>query len=70
MITPIIETIFASMERIYTSREIMQILNICENTLISYEKKGLITPCFRLGNRKRYYESSVIKLLSRLKKVG
>lgn len=55
---------------ILTSKDVMNYLKVSENTLISYEKQGYIIPDFRLGNRKRYYESSIMKSLERMKKLG
>ncbi|WP_411894267.1 MerR family transcriptional regulator [Winogradskyella sp. A2] len=53
---------------IMTSRDVMALLQISENTLLKYERIGIIKVDFRLGNRKRYYWSSIEKSLIRLSK--
>jgi hypothetical protein len=40
----------------------MQLLSICENTLLKYERDGLV---FVLGNRKRYYRSELVKQITK-----
>jgi predicted site-specific integrase-resolvase len=52
---------------ILTSREVMQMLKICENTLLKLEREGKIKPSFRISNRKRYKEEAI---LSYIKKVS
>jgi len=52
---------------ILNSRQVMNILGICENTLLKYEKESIINIDFRLGNRKRYYKKNVFKSLDKLK---
>jgi DNA-binding transcriptional MerR regulator len=54
--------------KILTSGEVMSMLSICENTLLKYEKIGVIEIDFRIGNRKRYYEENIYKSLKRLSK--
>lgn len=54
------------METVLTAKEVMKTLKISENTLIRLESEGLIVPDFRLGNRKRYYQSSLEKQLKKL----
>lgn len=44
----------------------MELLGICENTLLSLEKKGDILIDFRLGNRKRYYRKNIMKSIEKL----
>lgn len=44
----------------------MQILDICENTLLEMERDGRINIDFRIGNRKRYYTKNVFDSLSKL----
>lgn len=51
---------------IMNSREVMTLLNICENTLLKYERIGVIEVDFRLGNRKRYYKENILKSLEEL----
>lgn len=53
---------------ILNSRDVMNWLGICENTLLRMEKDGDIKIDFRIGNRKRYYESNIIKSLGKLEK--
>jgi|GEM_PF-3459564 predicted site-specific integrase-resolvase len=55
-------------DKIMTSRDVMQKLQICENTLLKYERNGNIQIDFRLGNRKRYFESNIKKSLIKLSK--
>jgi DNA-binding transcriptional MerR regulator len=52
-------------DEILTSKQVMYLLQISENTLLRLESELKIVPDFRLGNRKRYYKS---KLLERLEK--
>jgi len=49
-------------QKFLNSREIMVYLGICENTLLKYERLGIVEIAFRLGNRKRYLKSSIDKL--------
>lgn len=51
---------------ILTSRQVMELLGICENTLLKYEKSGTICIDFRLGNRKRYYRKNILKSIETL----
>jgi len=51
-------------DEILTAKQVMKLLNICENTLLKYEREGAIKIGFRLGNRKRYYKASLLKRLS------
>jgi hypothetical protein len=44
----------------------MQLLGICENTLLAMERRGDLKIDFRIGNRKRYYLHSIEKSLSKL----
>jgi hypothetical protein len=44
----------------------MQILDICENTLLEMERDGRINIDFRIGNRKRYYTKNVYDSLAKL----
>lgn len=41
----------------------MDMLGICENTLLTLESKGDIIIDFRIGNRKRYYSDNVLASL-------
>ncbi|MFB0924528.1 MAG: hypothetical protein QMB65_04485, partial [Vicingaceae bacterium] len=50
---------------ILTSRDVMKILSICENTLLKYERNGVIIIDFRIGNRKRYYLENIISSLKK-----
>jgi hypothetical protein len=52
--------------KILTSRDVMKMLNVCENTLLKLERNGTIKIDFRLSNRKRYYESNIFKALNKL----
>jgi predicted site-specific integrase-resolvase len=52
--------------KILTSRDVMEMLNICENTLLKLERNGKIKIDFRLSNRKRYYEDNIFKALNKL----
>ncbi|MDA7803894.1 hypothetical protein N8987_04895 [Crocinitomix sp.] len=51
---------------ILTSRDVMAMLCVCENTLLKMESDGRIKVDFRIGNRKRYYLSNITKSLSKL----
>jgi hypothetical protein len=53
---------------ILTSRDVMQILGICENTLLKLERLGKIKPDFRICNRKRYYSDNLEKSIKRMEK--
>jgi len=53
---------------ILTSKDVMQILNICENTLLKLEREGRIKPDFRISNRKRYYSDNLEKSVRRMEK--
>jgi DNA-binding transcriptional MerR regulator len=55
------------METVLTAKEVMKYLKISENTLLRLESEGSIEPDFRLGNRKRYYHSSLEKQLKKLR---
>ncbi len=46
--------------KILNSRQVMDLLGICENTLLKYESKGDIVVDFRIGNRKRYYLNNLL----------
>jgi DNA-binding transcriptional MerR regulator len=46
---------------ILTAKQVMELLNICENTLLRLERDGAITVDFRLGNRKRYYKDKLLR---------
>jgi hypothetical protein len=52
-------------KNILTSRDVMAMLNICENTLLKMERNGRIKVDFRISNRKRYYTENILKSLSR-----
>jgi predicted site-specific integrase-resolvase len=52
--------------KILTSRDVMEMLNICKNTLLKLERNGKIKIDFRLSNRKRYYENNIFKALNKL----
>tara|TARA_R110001592_G_scaffold51115_3_gene157639 strand:- start:119 stop:298 length:180 start_codon:yes stop_codon:yes gene_type:complete len=54
--------------RILNSRDVMSMLKICENTLLTLEREGIIKIDFRLGNRKRYYKINILKSLEKLAK--
>ncbi len=54
------------MSNILNSRQVMDMLGICENTLLKLEREGTIQIDFRLGNRKRYYLDNVAKSLSKI----
>jgi len=43
----------------------MKVLSICENTLLKYERNGVIAIDFRIGNRKRYYLENIISSLKK-----
>jgi hypothetical protein len=53
-------------KEILTSRDVMAMLSICENTLLKMEASGSITVDFRISNRKRYQLKNVLASLSRL----
>ena len=53
---------------ILTSRDVMRILGICENTLLKLERLGKIKPDFRVSNRKRYYSDNLEKSIKRMEK--
>lgn len=44
----------------------MQMLGICENTLLDMERDERIVIDFRIGNRKRYYQKNVLASLKKL----
>ncbi len=50
---------------ILTSRDVMELLDICENTLLKLEREGKIKVDFRISNRKRYYLENILKSLNR-----
>ncbi len=45
----------------------MELLDICENTLLKMEHEGDIKVDFRISNRKRYYLENILKSLNRLR---
>ena len=51
--------------KILNSRQVMDMLGICENTLLSLESKGDIIVDFRIGNRKRYHATNVLSSLEK-----
>jgi hypothetical protein len=53
-------------KEILTSRDVMAMLGICENTLLKMESKGTIEIDFRISNRKRYYLKNVLGSLRKL----
>ena len=53
-------------KEILNSRDVMRLLSICENTLLSREKEGVIKVDFRISNRKRYYLKNVLTSLKKL----
>ena len=53
-------------KQILTSRDVMQMLGICENTLLKMESEGTIVIDFRISNRKRYYLKNVLGSLKKL----
>lgn len=53
---------------VLNSRQVMELLGICENTLLKYERLGEIVIDFRIGNRKRYYQGNVLKSLEEKEK--
>lgn len=53
-------------KEILTSNDVMQMLNICENTLLKMESDGRIVIDFRISNRKRYYLKNVLNSLAKL----
>ena len=55
------------MGEILNSRDVMNLLDICENTLLRMEKDGEINIDFRIGNRKRYYLKNITKSLEKLR---
>ena len=54
-------------KELLNSRDVMQMLGICENTLLAMEKDGRLNVDFRIGNRKRYYSKNIEKSISLLK---
>jgi hypothetical protein len=50
-----------------TAKEVMTNLKIIENTLLRLETEMQIVLDFRLGNRKRYYQSSIQAQLKKLR---
>ncbi|MDB5228907.1 MAG: hypothetical protein JWN78_3100 [Bacteroidota bacterium] len=50
-------------DKILTAKQVMQMLQISENTLLRLEAFGTIKPSFRLSNRKRYLVSHIMKQL-------
>lgn len=55
-------------KEILNSRDVMQMLDICENTLLEMERDGRILIDFRISNRKRYYTKNILESLSKLSK--
>lgn len=53
-------------KEILNSRDVMSLLSICENTLLTREREGVIKVDFRIGNRKRYYLKNVLASLKNL----
>ena len=53
-------------DKVLTAKDVMDYLQVSENTLLKYEREGKITPDFRLSNRKRYYMSSLERQLKKL----
>jgi hypothetical protein len=53
-------------KEILTSRDVMAMLGICENTLLKMESEGNIVIDFRISNRKRYYHKNVLGSLRKL----
>jgi predicted site-specific integrase-resolvase len=53
-------------KQILNSRDVMQILSVCENTLLEMERDGRINIDFRIGNRKRYYTKNIFDSLTKL----
>ena len=53
-------------KEILTSRDVMAMLSICENTLLKMEAEGSIKIDFRISNRKRYQLKNVLASLNRL----
>jgi hypothetical protein len=51
--------------QILNSRQVMELLSICENTLLKLERDGILNVDFRIGNRKRYYQKNILLALSR-----
>jgi predicted site-specific integrase-resolvase len=54
------------MGEILNSRQVMNLLGVCENTLLRMERDGEISIDFRISNRKRYYKKNIIESLNRL----
>lgn len=52
-------------KNILTSREVMAMLDICENTLLKMESDGRIKVDFRISNRKRYFQENILKSLQK-----
>jgi DNA-binding transcriptional MerR regulator len=52
-------------DEILTARDVMKLLKISENTLLRLESDLIIKPDFRLGNRKRYYKSNLLKQVNK-----
>jgi hypothetical protein len=53
-------------QSILTSRDVMAMLDICENTLLKLERNGKIKVDFRISNRKRYLKENILNSLKRL----
>ncbi len=53
-------------QSILTSRDVMSLLDICENTLLKMENDGRIKVDFRISNRKRYFKENILNSLKRL----
>ncbi|TXI67730.1 MAG: DNA-binding protein [Flavobacterium sp.] len=53
-------------QNILTSRDVMAMLGICENTLLKLESNGKIKVDFRISNRKRYYKENILKSLNKM----
>ncbi len=52
-------------DEIMTSRDVMKYLQISENTLLRLESDLQVVPDFRIGNRKRYYKTSLDRQISK-----
>jgi predicted site-specific integrase-resolvase len=50
---------------VLTRRQAADILGVCKRTILSWEKKGIITPNHYLSNRPRYLLSDVVAMATK-----
>jgi len=56
----------SNFSEILTAKDVQHYLKISKNTLLDLEREEVITPDFRIGNRKRYRMSSILKSIKKM----